>query len=183
MRVFEIAVKFEQDGKWSKREVDTEGYLIQKYDEYNIIEGYVKVLYPTRYDSVRFIKGLLCESGSGVTSLVFMQMCNEFTMSPLCYVFPDVEKQTGYWSDFNMNFGFFPVQPHLACSQGHAKIWFKEVTGKNLVEIAKETSAIFEENARDAIFWNECLMKDVRSLTDFLDSGIILQMKLHCGRW
>ncbi len=179
MRVFKIAIKFEQDEKWSERKADTEGYLIQKDDDDGIVEGYVRVLYPTSYNSVRYIKGLLCSG----TSLTFMQMCNNSHVSPICYVFPNINEQEGYWSNFNERVGFFPVYPSFPCSKGHATVCMEEVTGESLAKIEEETSEIFEENSHKATWVNECLMADVKSLTDFLDEGIIFQMKLHCGKW
>ena len=48
MKLFKIAVKFEQDCKWSDREADTEGYLVQEDDEEGSVYGYVNTLYPTQ---------------------------------------------------------------------------------------------------------------------------------------
>ena len=168
MKVFKISGKFEQDGKWSNREADTEGYLVKPSDTDDTIIGYVKALYPTNYDSVRFIKGLYSEEGS----LIFLQMSNNSVLSPICYCFSYGEK-----------LGFFPVYPGIACSMGSAKVSLEEITDAAQNEKEQEAIAIFTENSRKAIWVNRCLMEDYRSLTDFLDSGTIFQMKLHCGKW
>ena len=178
MKVFKISVKFEQNGKWSNREADTEGYLVKSSDTDDTIIGYVKALYPTNYDSVRFIKGLYSKEGS----LVFIQMSNNSVLSPICYCFSDVKKE-GFWSEYGRSFGFFPVYPGVACSAGRAKVSLGEITDANQNEKEQKTTAIFEANSSKAIWVNQCLMKDYRALTDFLDSGNIFQMQLHCGKW
>lgn len=178
MRLFKISTRFEQDGKWSDRKADAEGYLIKRDDEDDAVEGYVKMLYPTCYSPVRYIKGLYSKDGA----LVFLQMCNTYFLSPICYSFPDVNKE-GYWSEHNERLGFFPVYPSMPCSRGHATVKIEEVFGENLNELAKETSAIFEENLCNASGENERLVQDFRALTDFLDTGMVFQMKLHCGKW
>ena len=177
MRLFKFSCKFEQDGRWSDRKADTEGYFIKRNDDDDAVEGYVKMLYPTCSDSVRYIKGLY--SGS---SLIFMQLSNDFILSPICYCFPDVKKE-GYWSDYVGRCGFFPVIPSYPCSRGHATVIIEEITDGTLTEIEMEVSATFEENSRKASWSNQWLLRDFRALADFLDSGIIFQMKLHCGKW
>lgn len=177
MKVFKISTKFEQYGKWSQRETDVEGYLIKPNDKDEIVEGYVKMMYPTHSEPVRYIKGLYSND-----SLIYMQMCNDSYMSPVCYCFPNI-KEDGFWSAFEYRLGFFPVYPGMACSQGHATVILEEITDASIEKIAQETSKIFTEKSREATRMNRDIMADVKSLTDFLDDSIILQMKLHCGKW
>lgn len=177
MKVFETSIKFEQYGKWSEREADTKGYLIKRNDDDDIVEGYVEMQYPTNYDSVRFIKGLYSKK-----SLVFMQMSNENRLSPICYCFPNV-KEEGYWSDFSTKLGFFPIWNGTPCSQGHATISIKEITDASVKDVEEKTTAIFAEKVKNATSMNRDLMADAKSLTDFLDSAMIFQMKIHCGKW
>lgn len=177
MKVFKISTKFEQNGKWSDRETDVEGYLIKPIDEDEIVEGYVKMMYPTHSEPIRYIKGLYSND-----SLIYMQMCNDSSMSPVCYCFPNV-KENGFYSSFDYRSGFFPVYPGMPCSQGHATVILEEITDASIEKIAQETSKILTEMSRKATSMNRDLMADVKSLTDFLDDGIIFQMKLHCGKW
>lgn len=176
MKLFKISIKFEQNGKWSERQADTEGYLVKKNENDDIVEGYVKALYHTSYDSVRYIKGLHFNN-----SLVFIQMCNVSSVSPICYSFPDV-KNEGFWSGFNEN-GFFPMVPATKCSDGHATIQIEEVEDETKDKIVEETSKIFEKEASDPTWINQCLMEDFKSLKDFLNEQCVFQMKLHCGKW
>ncbi len=178
MKVFKIAIKFEQNGKWSEREVDTEGYLVKKSEEDDAVEGYIKAIYPTKYDSLRYIKGLYLKD----TTLTFMQMGNDYSLSPICYVFPNIKEQ-GYWSHFSEKVGFFPILPGYPCANGHATICIEEIRDASCSEIAKETLAIFEEKSLKPTWVNKCLMEDYKSLTDFTNDGIIFQMNLHCGKW
>lgn len=178
MKVFKISTKFEQNGEWSERKADVEGYLIQPNDEDDIVEGYVKMMYPTHSEQVRYIKGLYSND-----SLIYMQLCNNSSMSPVCYCFPNINEKNGFWSAFNYRYSFFPVYPDMACSQGHATLIFEEITDSSIEKIAQETSKIFTEKSGEAISMNSDLMSDVKSLTDFLDDSIIFQMKLHCGKW
>lgn len=177
MKVFKISIKFEENGKWSDREVDTEGYLVKKNDDYDMVEGYVKALYPTSSDPIRYIKGLYTNG-----SLVFMQLCNDSSLSPVCYCFPNINEQ-GFWSDFNYRLGFFPVYPSYPCSKGHATVCIDKIADDNLSEIEQKTSAMFAEKSSKATSMNRDLMSDAQSLTDFLDNGIVFQMNLHCGKW
>lgn len=177
MKVFKISTKFEQNGKWSERKADVEGYLIQPNDEDEIVEGYVKMMYPTPSEQVRYIKGLYSND-----SLIYMQMCNDSSMSPVCYCFPK-GKEKGFWSAFNYRYGFFPVFPGMACSQGHATVIFEEITDASKENIAQEVSKIFTEKSREAISMNRDLMSDVKSLMDFMDDSVFFQMELHCGKW
>lgn len=177
MKLFKISIKFEQNGKWSERQADTEGYLVKEDDNDDIVEGYVKALYPTSYDSVRYIKGLYLDN-----SLVFIQMINNNTMSPICYSFPDV-KHEGFWSGFDEKVGFFPMVPATKCSDGHATIQIEEVKDETKDKIVEETSKIFEKEASKPTWINHCMMNDCKSLTDFLDEQCVFQMKLHCGKW
>ncbi len=177
MQVFKISSKFEQDGNWSDRKADAEGYLVKRNDKDDVIEGYVEMMYPTNSDSIRYIKGLYSNE-----SLVFMQMCNDSSLSPICYCFPEVNKQ-GFWSDFNYRLGFFPFFPSYACSKGHAIVCLEEITDASNKEIEQKVSSIFAEKSCEATKMNRDLMSDVRSLMDFLDQNLIFQMKLHCGKW
>lgn len=177
MKVFKISIKFEQNGMWSERKADVEGYLIKPNDEDEIVEGYVKMMYPTYSEPVRYIKGLYSND-----SLIYMQMCNDSFLSPVCYCFPK-GKEKGFWSAFDYTFGFFPVYPGMACSQGHATVILEEITDASMEKIAQETSKIFTEKSSKATSMNRDIMADVKSLTDFLDDGIIFQMGLHCGKW
>lgn len=179
MKVYKFTIKFEQDGIWSEREADIDGFLIRENDKDDIVKGYVKILYPTQYDSVRYIIGLLRGDGA----LAFMQMSNDSALSTICYVFPDTKKNEGYWSDFKKHGGFFPVWPGSACSQGHATLCMEEVTGECISKIGEEISKIFEEKSSNVTSGHKSLMQDVNSLEDFLSAGMYFQMKLHCGKW
>lgn len=177
MKVFKISTKFEQNGKWSERKADVEGYLIQPNDQDEIVEGYVKMMYPTRSEPVRYIKGLYSND-----SLIYMQMCNDSSMSPVCYCFPNI-KENGFWSAFHYRYGFFPICPSIACSQGHATVILEEITDASIERIAQETSRIFTEKSKEATSMNHDLMSDSKSLKVYMDDSIIFQMKLHCGKW
>lgn len=170
-QLFKISVKFEEDGKWSEREADNEGFLLQDDGD---VTGYVKAKYST-ISPVRYIKGLYL---SEKKSLVFLQLMNR-PFAPICYCFPNVEKD-GFWSGYNSKLGFFPFYPGLACSQGHAKINMIEIQNS---EFAEETKAIYDANVSDARLGNQYLMREAPQLTDFLKENIVLQMKLHCGKW
>ena len=177
MKVFKISTKFEQNSKWSDRKADVEGFLIKPNDDEEIVEGYVNMMYPTHSEPVRYIKGLLSDD-----SLIYMQMCNDSFMSPVCYCFPK-GKEKGFWSAFDYRFGFFPVYPGMPCSHGHATVVLEEITDASKENIAQEVSKIFTEKSSNATSMNRDIMSDVKSLTDFLDDGIIFQMGLHCGKW
>ena len=177
MKVFKISVKFEQDKQWSQREADVEGYLIQQNHEDEVVEGYVKILYPTATETVRYIKGLYFND-----SLIYMQLCNNPSLSPVCYCFPNI-KENGFWSAFDRKLGFFPCCQGVVCSLGHATIVFEEIADARMEEIAKETAKIFKEKTTGAISISQDLMSEVESLRDFLDENLIFQMNLHCGEW
>jgi len=178
MKVFRVSIKFEQNGRWSDREADSEGYIVKPSDDDNQIEGYVKMLYPTNSDPVRYIKGLYSNG-----SIVFMQLCNDSDLSPICYCFPYIEEQ-GFWSDFHETFGFFPLGcSPFGCARGHATVSLEEITDETSKDIEQETLAIFEEKSRKANKMNCDLMEGVRSLTDFLDECYVFKMKIHCGKW
>lgn len=175
MQLLKFSIKFEENGKWSEREADLEGYLVKKNELDDTVEGYVKALYSTNYP-IRYVKGLYCPD----SSLVFMQLTNAESLSPICYCFPNIS-ENGYWSPFNRNFGFFPIAPGEPCSLGHASIRLDEVTSSP--EIEQEASSIFAENAHKANWVNHCLMGDYKSIADFLGENWIFQMQLHCGKW
>lgn len=177
MKLFKIAVKFEQDCKWSDREADTEGYLVQEDDEEGSVYGYVNTLYPTQFNSTKFICGI--KSGK---SLSFIQMNKEPCLSPICYAFLDTSKE-GFWSNYSFSLGFFPVEPGEKCSNGHARITIQEVTGEGLEDAFKKTNEIFERLSQKPSFINSCMMVDYLSVKDFLDESTFLQMELHCGKW
>ncbi len=176
MKLFKINIKFEQDGKWSDRTEDIKGYLIKESDEDDTVVGFIQVLYPTKNDPIRYVKGLYNPN----TSLIFLQMTNESSLSPICYCFPELT-QEGYWSGFNRNLGFFPAISGYCCSDGHATLCIEEVTADP--KIVQKTSTIFAENSSNATWANQCLMNDYKSLTDFFEQDILSQIKLHCGKW
>lgn len=176
MQLFRISIKFEQDGKWSNRDADLEGYLVKKSDSDDTVEGYTTMLYPTNYNPVRYIKGLYVPNDN---SLIFVQMSNE-CLDPICYCFPTTDQQ-GYWCPYSTSVGFFPVTPGTPCSLGHATIRIEEVVGRP--ELVQETLATFKRNAEDASFTNQCLMQDCQNLYDFLEPCLLFQIKLHCGKW
>lgn len=177
MKLFKIAVKFEQDCKWSDREADTEGYLVQEDDEEGSVYGYVNTLYPTQFNSTKFICGI--KSGK---SLSFIQMNKEPRLSPICYAFLDTSKE-GFWSDYSAKYGFFPVVSGNKCSNGHAKITIQEVTGEGLEDAFQKTKEVFGKASQRPSFINSCMMVDYLSVKDFLDESTFLQMELHCGKW
>lgn len=177
MKVFKIAVKFEQDCKWSDREADTEGYLVQENEQDESVYGYVKTLYPSHFSSTRYILGI--KTGK---SLAFIQMSNDSHLSPICYAFLDTSKN-GYWSDYCIQYGFFPVVTGKKCSNGHATISIQEITGEGLESIYKKTNGIFCTESKYAGLINSCIMSDYKSVKDFLDEFFFLHMKMHCGKW
>lgn len=176
MPLFRISIKFEQNGKWSNRDADLEGYLYKESESDDTVKGYVDVLYPTQSEPIRYIQGLYASDNS----LIFIQMVNDEYLSPVCYCFPSTE-QHGYWSSYSTSLGFFPVSPGAPCSLGRAKLRIEEVTGHP--ELEQETLATFEKHASEATFANRCLMEDCNNLVDFLEPGLFFQMKLHCGKW
>lgn len=177
MKLFKIAVKFEQDCKWSDREADTEGYLVQEDDEDESVYGYVKALYPSQFSSTKFICGI--KTGK---SLSFIQMNKEPRLSPICYAFLDTSED-GFWSDYSAKYGFFPVVSGNKCSNGHAKITIQEVTGEGLEDAFQKTKEVFGKASQRPSFINSCMMVDYLSVKDFLDESTFLQMELHCGKW
>lgn len=176
MQLFRISIKFEQDGKWSNRDADLEGYLVKKSEAYDTVEGYVNVLYPTYSEPVRYIKGLYASDDS----LIFVQMVNDDHLTPICYCFPATDQQ-GYWSSYNTAVGFFPVSPGTPCSLGRATLRIEEVTEQS--ELMKKTLATFGRKSLEANFINQCMLEDYRNLADVLEPGVVFQMKLHCGKW
>lgn len=177
MGVFRLTIKVEEDTKWSKRDYDLEGYFIKKRDDNHSIEGYVKYLSQPGSSLVWFIKGFYEKS-----SIVFLQMCNSYAVSPLCYCFPNI-KENGFWSDFNYMLGFFPVYVSRPCAKGHCKISIEEITGDEKEKIASETTSIFSSQAVNSISLNQDLMEDCNSIMDFLSPKALFQMHMHCGKW
>ena len=177
MKVFKISTKFEQEGRWSDREADLEGYLIKQNDEDDIVEGYVNVLYPTCGEKVRYIKGLHLSDGS----LIYMQLVKD-DIQPICYCFPKNEEK-GFWSGFSRRAGFFPIYPGFPCAQGHATMVLEEITDESKDNIAQQVSDKFSEMLSNTYQGNLQLMSDVKSLTDFLAEDWVFQMRLHCGKW
>ncbi len=176
MQVFKISVKFEENGEWSNRESDSEGYLVKKYDN-DIVLGYVNPTYRTKCNE-RFISGLYINE----KKLVFLQMVNVSSLSPICYCFPDV-KLEGYWSGYDVPLGFFPVYPGHACSQGHAKINISEIQGDEAEKIAEETEKVYKKNVEETSLGNRYIISKTADLIDFLEKDMVLQMQLHCERW
>lgn len=189
MKVFKISIKFEQNERWSDRNADAEGYLIQSNgNDAEDVEGYVKVLYSTSSNPIRFIKGLYLSDNS----LVFMQMSDEPSLSPICYCFPTVQEE-GYWSSFGVT-GFFPVIRGRACSKGHARVELLDITGgitnEELSKINQET-AIIQKNSIafskkglvDSRYTNWMLVPDITFLKTFLKDESIFNMKFHRGKW
>lgn len=175
MKIFQISVKFEQNGRWSEQESDCLGYLVQKRVDSQIVEGYVEVKYPTASDKIRFIKGLYVGD-----SLVFIQLSTDSWMAPICYCFPDVREQ-GFWSSYDTMFGFFSGCPGSPYADGHAKVTVTEVTGENRNELGKKATEVFKQKASNSRFYS--LLEDVHSLKNFLDPEALFQMQLHCGKW
>ncbi len=176
MQLFKVSIKFEQKGKWSERETDLEGYLVKSSETEDTVQGYVSLAYPNLYGHLRYVKGLYTPYGS----LIFMQMSNAFSITPVCYCFPNPGEQ-GYWCEYTNEFGFFPILSGHACSLGHATLQMEELTAQE--EILQETLAFFKTNASDATSVNCDLMKDTPYLTDFLKPDIVSQIELHCGKW
>lgn len=178
MELFKVKYNFEQDGKWSGREADLEGYLVKKSEDDDTVEGYATVLYPTFGIRTRYIKGLYKENGS----LIFAQVCKDGSYAPICYYFPTGEEY-GYWSAYNNNRGsFFPVFPGWPCSMGRATLQMQEVTDAS--EAERASKAIFDNTLRSSPNWEtHCVMSEYRDLKDLMSEGMLFQMKLHCGKW
>lgn len=174
MKVFKISLRCEDDGKVA----GAEGYLVKRRDDDDTIEGYFDLLSISSEDRIRFVKGLLTKQGE----LVFIQMSNNSNIKPICYCFENIYNE-GFWSEYHMRYGFFPVYPGMTCSNGRALIQVQEVDGIAIQNDANETISVYNENFQNAIKPNKELIADYRSLTDFLDSNILFQMKLHCGKW
>lgn len=176
MKLFKISTKIEKNNKWIEQNADVEGYLLQPNDDDELVEGYVKMVSPTTSDPIRYIRGLLSSS-----SLIYMQLCNDFYILPVFYCFPK-GKEKGYWSPFDYIFGVFPIRPGIPCSQGHATLILEEITDASKEKIAEETHKIFVDKSNEPNL-NDELLSEVRSLSYFLDDKIISQMELHCGKW
>lgn len=132
MELFQIDGKFEQNGHWSNLDADFSGFLVREPG--NIVRGYTLEKFPTPYDRMRFICGIYEDN-----RLVFVKMVNERALSPLCYVFPNVEQQ-GYWdSFFPLEGGFFPLHKY----QGHATVQI--VPTVDNCNIARQTLDRFDE--------------------------------------
>ena len=160
MQVFKISGKFEQNSKWSCRDADFIGYFTRSEGD-GVIEGYIEEQFPTRYDPIRYIKGLFTDSNQ----LIFMKMCNDGNLSPLVYSFPNLNEQ-GYWSAFHHIGGFF----HNGSYEGHSTVELEEITSEDEKrEIKQKVITIFAEKTSKATPLNRDLLYDAKSLIDFLD--------------
>ena len=174
MKVYKITLRSEFNG----RVAGAEGYLVKQKDDEDAIEGYFDLLSISNEDRIRFVKGLLTKQGK----LAFIQMSNNSDVKPSCYCFENVYNE-GFWSEYNMGYGFFPLHPGMACSNGRALIQVQEVDGIAIQKEASETISVYNENLENATKLNKDLITDYRSLTDLWEQNILLQMKLHCGKW
>lgn len=166
MRVFKASVKFEENGKWSSREADTIGFFVKREENSDVIEGYFKMQYDTAFSTIRYIKGLFIEE----RKLVWMQMCNDTFLYPVCYVFHDIAER-GFWSGFDLEEGFFPQ----GSFNGHATVILEEITNEADKEDMEQRTMMMFEDYRDEdgpMRWpNSTLSQDVEQLKDFLDEN------------
>lgn len=156
MELFQIDGKFEQNQCWSDLSADFSGFLVRGAG--NIVRGYTLEKFPTPYDKMRFICGIYEDN-----RLVFVKMVNERALSPLCYVFPNIEQQ-GYWDGFSpAEGGFFPQHKF----QGHATIQIIPTVDNH--NIAQQTLNRYDEFCRCAFPLFHGFMDTIRTFRDFFE--------------
>lgn len=156
MELFQIDGKFEQNRRWTDLDADFSGFVVR--DHNNIIRGYTLEKVPTSYDKMRFIHGIYEDN-----RLVFVKLVNESALSPLCYVFPDINKK-GYWDGFSaMCGGFFSFNTY----QGHATI--KITPTQDSADIVQQTTQRFDEFRAHTFGLNRGIMDTIRTFRDFFE--------------
>lgn len=164
MKVFKVFGKFEQYNRWSDLEADFVGYFV-KEDGSDVLIGYMEEQYDSPYDPIRYITGMYLEENN---QLVFLKMSNEEELSPLMYVFPDLNKK-GVWSHYEMFF----EERFFSCGQadGYAKIKIEEIT-EDTTERSNEIKAIYSKVLEVGLKINTNLIAKIDEYKEFLDMVI-----------
>lgn len=161
MRVFKITGKFQENGRYSDLKEDFKGFFVMDSDSREI-KGYMEEQYESPYDPMRYIYGLYDETKN---RLVYLKLTNEKYLSPLMYVFPDLNKE-GVWSVFSLFGGFFAS----GYAHGLAKVTIEEIT-ENVDELSQKVLETYEQ-----VHNNELKLNDV-----LIQHGVEKYMYLNIG--
>ncbi len=112
MRLFQITVQSEQDGRWKGILYDFRGLVVLN-EETHLFKGTVKET--SLYAPTRFIYGEYDEIAGRI---VFLKMANEKNVAPLLYIFFDAQDE-GKWLTYS-NGNYFSIS-------GDAKIELCEI--------------------------------------------------------